>query len=164
MRLWHVELIRKGLLPNSQLISQWRELNSIFKKQDKHILINYIYEYKGCADLALYSKLVIEEMVKRGYKIKSFDNMYSYFEKQGIGMQAFLSLQPSTDSLFCKHHDKQYLLICFMNLYEKKIRGQKDFSDDCFNKMYDYVNQFFNLKQLGIIKISQKQCIRRRKK
>ena len=43
MRLWHYKLI--PFLPNSQLIAQWRELNSIFKKQDKHILINYVYEY-----------------------------------------------------------------------------------------------------------------------
>ena len=35
MRLWHIDLI--PYLPKSQLLAQWRELNSIFKKQDKHI-------------------------------------------------------------------------------------------------------------------------------
>ena len=43
MRLWHIDLI--PYLPRTQLLSQWRELNSIFKKQDNHILINYIYDY-----------------------------------------------------------------------------------------------------------------------
>lgn len=38
MRLWHIDLI--PYLPKTQLISQWRELNSVFKKQNKHILIN----------------------------------------------------------------------------------------------------------------------------
>ena len=43
MRLWHYKLL--PYLPKSQLIAQWRELNSIYKKQDRHILINYIYDY-----------------------------------------------------------------------------------------------------------------------
>ena len=45
MRLWHYKLIKEGLLPDSQLLAQWRELNSIYVKEDKHILINYIYRY-----------------------------------------------------------------------------------------------------------------------
>lgn len=45
MRLWNYELIENNLLPNSQAVAQWRELNSIFRKQDNHILINYIYNY-----------------------------------------------------------------------------------------------------------------------
>lgn len=44
MRLWHIDLITNSLLPKSQLLAQWSELNSIFKKQDKNILINYIYD------------------------------------------------------------------------------------------------------------------------
>lgn len=43
MRLWHYELL--PYLPKSQLLGLWRELNSIFKKQNNHILINYIYDY-----------------------------------------------------------------------------------------------------------------------
>lgn len=33
MRLWHIDLVKNGLLPKSQIIAQWRELNSIFKKK-----------------------------------------------------------------------------------------------------------------------------------
>lgn len=43
MRLWHTDLT--PYLPKSQLLAQWRVLNSIFVKEDKHVLINYIYEY-----------------------------------------------------------------------------------------------------------------------
>ena len=56
-------------------------------------------------------------------------------------------------NVFKFHHNKQYLLVCFLNLYEKKIRGQKDFSDQRFNEMYDYVNNYFDLKSLGIEKL-----------
>ena len=43
MRLWHKDLI--PYLPKQQLLGQWRELNSIYVKQNRHILINFIYEY-----------------------------------------------------------------------------------------------------------------------
>ena len=56
MRLWHESLIE--VLPRQQLLGQWRELNSIYKKEDKHILINFIYEYPK-KDLFLYSLKVI---------------------------------------------------------------------------------------------------------
>ena len=42
MRLWHRDIIR--FLPKGQLVSQWKELGSIYKNQNKHILINYIYK------------------------------------------------------------------------------------------------------------------------
>ena len=76
MRLWHYKLI--PFLPNSQLIAQWRELNSIFKKQDKHILINYVYEYQKL-DLYIYSRLVILEMLRRKIVIRSLKNFDNHF-------------------------------------------------------------------------------------
>ena len=68
MRIWHKDLIK--YLPKSQLLAQWRELNSIYKKQDNHILINYIYDYPKIY-LYSYSQIVINEIIKRGYKIKN---------------------------------------------------------------------------------------------
>ena len=70
MRIWHVDLI--PYLPRTQLLAQWRELNSIFKKQDKHILINYIYDY-GKGFLYNYARQIVEEMEKRKFKILSKD-------------------------------------------------------------------------------------------
>ena len=69
MRLWHYKLIK--YLPRQQLVAQWRELNSIFAKQDNHILINYLYEYDK-NDLINYTHLVLEEFSSRGYHINSF--------------------------------------------------------------------------------------------
>lgn len=56
MRLWHYKILE--FLPNSQLIVQWRELNSIFKNKPSHILINYVYE-TDLTDLYDYSMMVI---------------------------------------------------------------------------------------------------------
>lgn len=133
MRLWHYQLI--PYLPKSQLVSQWRELNSIFKKQDNHILINYIYNYPK-STLKTYADKVIKEMQDRGYEIKKWDNYNEYFE----GVVA--------DDMNFKEHNDTYFGICYWNLYEKYIRGQKDFNVDIFYKLDD----FYNSKILFIVK------------
>lgn len=147
MRLWDYRLVKNNLLPKSQLVAQWRELNSIFKKQDNHILINYVYEYSK-DDLYVYSLLVMDAMKYKGIKIRNWDTFDKYFRGQlsknmnGVDIYDY---EP-----FKNHHTEQYLLICFMNLYEKFLRGQKDFTSELFNKLYDFVNKHFDLKQLGI--------------
>ena len=79
MRLWHYKLI--PYLPNSQLIAQWRELNTIFVKQPNHILINYVYDYPKC-HLFEYTQLVLQEMEKRGFDITrvKYRNFRNYFD------------------------------------------------------------------------------------
>ena len=76
MRLWHKDLIE--VLPRQQLLGQWRELNSIFKLQNRHILINFVYEYDK-QDLYNYSVKIWDEMRKRDYKVNS-DNFCKYFD------------------------------------------------------------------------------------
>lgn len=116
MRLWHYELI--SYLPRTQLLAQWRELNSIFVNQPNHILIDYVYDDKVA--LYNYSEKVIDEMIKRGYKIsqKSWDNFCEYFKDHHDYM----------DKHIFKEHDGEYLQICYWNLREKYRRGQKDFT------------------------------------
>lgn len=82
----------------------------------------------------------MDEMQKRGYKYKSMENFNNYFQ----------GLYVLREDLIYPEHNSNYLLICFMNLYEKYIRGQKDFDSYTFNKLYDYINKFFDLKSLGI--------------
>ena len=127
MRLWAIELVENGCLPKSQLIAQWRELNSIFKKQDNHILINYIYNYDK-AYLKAYADKVIAEMKRRGYKIKSFENYNNYFD--GVTCKG--------DEQFFEHNN-EYLTICYWNLREKYLRGQKDFSKEVWDKSINYI-------------------------
>lgn len=129
MRLWHIDIIE--YLPKGQLLAQWRELNSIFAKEDKHILINYIYEYPK-DDLYIYTEKVMDEMKKRGYKIRSYDKMNKYFD----GLEPVENVNP-----FKHHHNNEYLQICFYNLKEKFIRGQKDYGEEIYNHLYKYVNE-----------------------
>lgn len=120
MRIWHYKLI--PALPKSQLVSQWRELNSVYNKQDNHILINYIYKYPK-STLKHYSDLVINEMIKRGYKITKWDNYNKYFDEIVADEENF------------DEHNNMYLEICYYNLMEKWIRGQKDFDLDTWIKI-----------------------------
>lgn len=128
MRLWHYALI--PYLPKSQLLAQWRELNSIFKNQPKHILINYIYEYPK-TDLFSYSNKIINELIiNRGYKIKSMNNFNNYFAKE-------ISQDYMVNTPFRNHHNFRYLQQCFYNLQEKFDRGQTDFSQ----QQYEALNE-----------------------
>lgn len=127
MRLWHIDLI--PYLPKSQLLAQWRELNSIFKKEDKHVLINYIYNYSK-EYLYYYSNKVINEMTYRGYKIKSWSNYNTYF----------VNIYHSSLDLIFEEHNTEYLKICYYNLKEKYIRGQKDFDIHTWIKLRNFIN------------------------
>lgn len=112
MRLWHKDLIE--VLPRQQLLGQWRELNSIYKKQDKHILINFIYDY-DITDIIWYSTLVYDEMVKRGYKCdtKNFKRRYS------MTMETAKCVPIPYDTIFKNKMNERYLKQCLYNLQEK---------------------------------------------
>ena len=124
MRLWHIDLI--PYLPKSQLVAQWRELNSIFKKQDRHLLINYIY-MTDKRPLLSYSKEIIREMTNRDYKIKKLDNFNDFFE-----------CVPYIEGAKFWEHNNEYLEICYYNLKEKYIRGQKDFTYHTWEKLDNF--------------------------
>lgn len=130
MRLWHIDLI--PYLPKSQLIAQWRELNSIYKKQDRHILINYIYNYDK-EYLLYYSNRVLFEMNQRNINVKSFENFFNYFDELHY-------FRPISSYRFAEHND-EYLLCNYYNLLEKYRRGQKDFSEEEFERLTDFVKK-----------------------
>lgn len=129
MRLWHVDLIE--YLPKGQLLSQWRELNSVFAKEDKHILINYIYEYPK-DDLYLYTEIVLAEMKARGYKVRAYEKMNNYFQD----IEEVEAIKP-----YERHHNDEYLEICYYNLKEKFLRGQKDYEEAMYRKLEQYVKE-----------------------
>lgn len=141
MRLWHYELL--PYLPKSQLLSQKRECDLIIKtmwnKGEKvnHILINYIYEYSDIS-FTMYYALLYQEFMKRKFK---FNDTFR---------QVNTLLLDNKFAPFTRHHNNTYLLVCFMNLYEKYKAKQKDFDTETFNRLYDFVNTKFDLTQLGI--------------
>lgn len=149
MRLWHIDLIK--YLPNTQLIAQWRELNSIFKYQPKHILINYVYKYEK-QPLLNYTLEVIREMTRRNINIKSFVNFYNYFDKARIELDVCSDLKCSISMFnhtglerFYEHND-EYLTICYYNLKEKYLRGQRDFSNHIWNKLNSFYKDYIRNK------------------
>lgn len=133
MRLWHIDLI--PYLPKSQLVAQWRELNSIYKKQDNHILINYVYNYDK-KYLLYYSNRILFEMGKRGINVKSFENYFNYFSD-------VLYSHTMITYRFAEHND-EYLLCNYYNLLEKYRRGQKDFSEEEFERLTYFVKNQLN--------------------
>ena len=135
MRLWHIDII--PYLPKSQLwlLSQWRELNSIFKKQDKHILINYIYDYDK-KYLWDYTLDIMGEFGVHRYNLSktSRDNFYNYFNDMGC-----IYDRPTNEHF--KEHDNEYLTICYYNLKEKYLRGQKDFTQEQWHKIEKFYKE-----------------------
>ena len=140
MRIWHYKIIPH--LPTSQLVAQWRELNSIFKKQDNHILINYVYNYPK-ENLFNYTMLVVAEMGKRKFKIKSWTNFNNYF---GIKNDEpiIVDEQDLNKNPFEKDHNDRYLLQCFFNLQEKYDKGQKDYDTQRYADLEHYIELKFN--------------------
>lgn len=126
LRLWHHSLL--SFLPKSQLLAQWRELNSIFAKEDRHILINYIYDYPK-DDLFAYTQLVLLEMRKRNINIRTVDKMERYFDNASY---------KTITHPFKHHHNDEYLEICYFNLKEKFMRGQKDFNTEQYGSLMSF--------------------------
>ena len=120
MRLWHYKLI--PYLPNHQLVSQWRELSSIFSAQNKYILINYVYDYPR-EYLKHYAKLVLDEFNKRGYKVRNFDTYNKFFENV------------KDEEVNFPEHNYRYLRQNFYNLEEKFDRKQKGFEQETYQKL-----------------------------
>ena len=145
MRIWHYKIL--NYLPKKTLLAQWRELNSIFAKQDKHILINYIYEYDK-ENLLLYTQYVFRAMENKGMKIKSFTKFNEYFGDCGVsGRDVDKGVNP-----FPEHHTDRYLRQCYYNLEEKYDRGQKDFDNKTFEKLEEFVfgtNNDFVIKPIS---------------
>ena len=130
MRLWHYELIK--YLPDSQLIAQYREICSICKNHPSHILINYVYQYPK-ENLYVYAETVKAELAAREYKLRDNDGYDEYF--------AGVEYDRSIENPFPKHHTEEYLLICYYNLHEKFIRGQRDFTNLTHKALKDFVSR-----------------------
>jgi uncharacterized protein (TIGR02328 family) len=118
MRIWHIEMIKT--LPREQLTGLWRELSAIAgsiqkKGTPNHILVNFVLSYDYDHFIS-YAAEVREEMTKRGYR-----TMDSVWEK-------IISLKPDWkrlphDEIYKEKMNKEYLTICYYNLYEKYLCG-----------------------------------------
>jgi predicted solute-binding protein len=70
-------------------------------------------------------------MKKRGYKINKWDNYNNYFEDcvKDIWINEYIN------ELAFDEHNEEYFMICYYNLMEKHLRGQKDFSNEIWNEI-----------------------------
>lgn len=129
MRIWHHKLLH--YLPKSQLLSQKRECDLILKdrwngNRTNHILINYIYEYSDYSFNVYYSKLYAE-FKKRGFAFRDKFGIVNYYYAEDSDL-----------TCFDKHHDNEYLTVCYWNLREKYLRGQKDFTKEIWDKLEEF--------------------------
>lgn len=123
MRLWHKDLI--DVLPRQQLISQWRECCCIAKNiadngTPNHLLVNKVITYSQ-SDFLKYTKLILDEMKRRGYNIlsSSFDK---FRENLDLGYEFFnngIYSESYYGDLFGDWHNDRYLKQCLCNLQEK---------------------------------------------
>ena len=123
MRLWHQELIDK--LPRQQLLGQHRECCALRGKGwgKKHATVNYVFEYDP-ARLVAYHRLVIGEMLDRGYNP---DQTWEHPDYRGkkIGFdQSFCDVDDVVEYYFSgiiyPEHNDEYSKECTDNLAEKE--------------------------------------------
>jgi uncharacterized protein (TIGR02328 family) len=117
MRLWSKDLIE--ILPNKQLLSQWREIMAIIGSIKKkgfpnHILVNKVMNYP-LNHFSSYTKIVTDEMIKRGYNLNKEKIQYVY---EFCGQPNI-----SFSELYFEWHNEEYIKICLYNMYEKYICG-----------------------------------------
>ena len=133
MRLWHKDLI--AILPEKQLIGQWRECCAIAKSiaekgTPNHLLVNKIMDYP-ISHLWEYGYLIMCEMKHRGYKC-DFDKFEKWFDKP------YALKTPEFNDLFKYWHNDRYLIQCFMNLQEKYDCG--GITNEEWQKINDYIH------------------------
>lgn len=124
MRIWHTFLI--DVLPREQLVAAWRELSAIAGSIQKngtpnHLLVNFVLDYDYDHFIS-YTKLVRDEMTKRGYR-----TMDSVWNK-------IVALKPDWKEIQLGniYHEKMnadYFQICYYNLREKWLCGSIQFED-----------------------------------
>ena len=115
MRCWHKFMI--PFLPDNQLRGQWRECVLIAKDlQEKgktnHLLINILENYTH-DEFVTYCWYIYQEMHNRGFAV-TLASQQKVFSKDWK-----LSYNP-----FENWHNKEYLRVCYANLFEKYKFGR----------------------------------------
>ena len=119
MRLWHYKLI--PVLPNTMLVSQWRECIAIKRQWEKgtlkHRLVSYVMNYDK-KYFFNYTTKVMMELSKRD--IRHNINLLKEIAEYSIKNE-----NDVLESNFCYYpeHNNRYLKQCYYNLQEKYDRG-----------------------------------------
>lgn len=144
MRLWHKYLL--PVLPDKQLLSQWRECCAIAKNiklkgTPNHRLVNKVMDYSYLHFLK-YGYLVIQECITRGFKINS--RTIHEFENNILSETSKYSqdLNPvTTENLYLGWHNFIYLKQCIYNLQEKYDCGM--IPENQWKKLFEKYESLF---------------------
>ena len=127
MRLWHKDLI--SVLPQKQLVAQWRECCCVISNIAKngtpnHILVNYVLDY-SLDEFRCYTNEVLKVMRSRGYNPnpKMMRNqLLKRYSEQEVNKFIVLGKDISKRGLMIyKEHNNEYLQECLFNLKNKGI-------------------------------------------
>ena len=121
MRLWHKDLI--SVLPDKQLLRQWRECCMIAKAlRDgnlNHLLVNKVKDYP-LTHFAIYGFKVFDEMKARGFvgKLETFTKyLPEWFNLDDV--PADENGDVTDKGIFPYWHNERYFWQCYRNLQEK---------------------------------------------
>ena len=117
MRLWHKDLI--SVLPDKQLLGQWRECcaiarNIAVKGSPNHILVNRVMDYPKW-HFMIYTIEVCMECERRGFNIDRY-RFFKWFQWNDGTVKIH---DNDHEELFADWHNDRYLKQCFYNLQEK---------------------------------------------
>ena len=123
MRIWSKILVTSGALPNKQLMAMRYELGDMIKQYPniKHPLVKFANNYDVIFLYYYYYFMdVCKEMSNRGINMsESYNDEISNVVCDKSGNQ---------NSQTFNEDNKEYLTICYWNLYEKRLR--KTISDE----------------------------------
>lgn len=132
MRIWPKILVTSGALPNKQLMAMRYELGDMIKQHPniKHSLVKFANNY-DVIFLYYYFMDVCKEMSNRGI------NMSESYNDEISNVVCSKSGNQKTQTF--NEDNKEYLKICYYNLYEKYLR--KTISNEEWQKIEDVYNK-----------------------
>lgn len=121
MRLWHQHLI--PLLSDQRLLGQHRECCALRGKGwgRKHATVNYVFEHPYM-NLFIYHKLVMFELIERGFNI-NHDWFFLSYRGKTIGHDTSdftLERHDMTTATIYPEHDEEYFHDCVSLLVIRK--------------------------------------------
>ena len=127
VRLWHKDLLE--VLPQKQLVSQWRECCAIARNiaiegSPNHILVNRIMDYP-LEHFIRYSKKVQMAMIFRNYYCDYYNLSKWFTNREEIERFWPAQITPielvrlKDDDIFYDWHNDRYYWQCYYNLEEK---------------------------------------------
>ena len=140
MRLWHKDLI--GVLPQKQLLGQWRECCAIAKAikekgTPNHLLVNKVMKFP-IDHLYSYAAEVIEELQNRGYNAV-WESIEKHLPKHHLSL---ISHDGLFDTKEVTWHNYRYFWQCYSNLQEKHDCG--GISDQEFRSVYSRAIEYLH--------------------